>query len=207
MLFIITSSARLLSSHGDRAASHQSPASQKRLNSVPSPAVTGAPSGSMSTRTSSQEFRRAEQQLWWCLLSSQVFLFMVAPGCSWTPWPFESVLVLAKPFFVTMGIFLQALERNGALCLPTVDDQMAFLFPILQQSLEAFSKQTPLFSTPSPLTSLLTEILRWRQNCQWWSLRCTSETALPTRAWSSSSAVWVCKYSKSKFLLILWQEM
>lgn len=114
------------------------------------------------------------------------------------PWPFESVLVLAKPFFATVGIFLQALERNGALCLPTFDDQMALLFPIHQQSLEEFPTQPSLFSTPSPLISLLTDILGWRQNCHWWSLRCASETALPTRAWSSPPAVWECANTLSQ---------
>lgn len=103
-----------------------------------------------------------------------------------------SVLILAKPSFATMGIFLQALERNEALCLPAFDDQMALLFPILQQNLEEFPKQPPLFSTSSSLPSLLTEILAWRQNCPWWSLRCVSQTVLPTTAWSSPSAVWEC---------------
>lgn len=163
-------------------ASHQFPASQKGLNGVTSLVVTWASSSSTSTRTCSQN---SEEQ-------NGSSGGVSSPDRFSSSWPFESMLVLAKLFFATMGLFLQALERNGALCLPAFDDQMALLFPILQQSLEEFPKQPPLFSTSSSFTSLLTEILGWRQNCHWWSLRCVSERALPTTAWSSPPAAWEC---------------
>lgn len=77
-----------LSSCGGRVASHQLLACQKELNHVPSPAgrscerSTSWQSAVPTFRTCSEEFRGAEQQLWWYVLSSQVFLFMVATGCS-----------------------------------------------------------------------------------------------------------------------------
>ena len=65
------------------------------------------------TRTCSELFRGADQQLWWYVLSSQVLLFMAATGCSCS---LLTLLVCflfpAKPFLATWALFYRLLSET-----------------------------------------------------------------------------------------------
>lgn len=174
---------------GDRVACHQLPASQKGLNHVPFPARSSC------DRSFQWQYVLFHQGMFIGTWRSKRAALVVSP--LQTGFPLQGGLFRVCCFQLSHSLLLWAFfyrlwrEMEPFACQLLMTKWLSF-FPYF--SIEEFPKQPPLFSTPSPLTSLLIETVGWRQNCQWWeSEMCLRDSTAHHSMVFSISSVRVCR--------------